>query len=53
MYQSQRPPPVTEERVKKHKTVVEVDDKARGDEGIKQNKRYTSSQKEKGNEVVI
>ena len=31
----------------------EVDDKARGDEGTKQNKRYSSSQKEKGNEVVI
>ena len=43
----------SEEREKKHKTVVEVDDEARGDEGTKQNKRYTSSQKEKGNEVVI
>ncbi|KAL2235432.1 UNVERIFIED_CONTAM: hypothetical protein Sindi_1275400 [Sesamum indicum] len=41
------PPPAPGEREKKHKTVVEVDDKARGDEGTKQNKRYTSSQKEK------
>ena len=47
------PLPVAEERVKKHKTVVVVEDKVRGDEGTKQNKRYTSSQKEKGNEVVI
>ena len=46
------PPPITEERVKKHKTVVVVDDKVKGDEGSKQNKRYTSSQKEKGKEVV-
>ncbi|KAL2224793.1 UNVERIFIED_CONTAM: hypothetical protein Sindi_3034800, partial [Sesamum indicum] len=41
------PPPAPGEREKKHKTVVEVDDKVRGDEGTKQNKRYTSSQKEK------
>ena len=47
------PPPVPEEREKKHKTVVEVDDEARGDEGTKQNKRYISLQKEKGKEVVI
>ncbi|KAL2224550.1 UNVERIFIED_CONTAM: hypothetical protein Sindi_3022700 [Sesamum indicum] len=46
-------PPAPGERERKHKTVVEVDDKVRGDEGTKQNKRYTSSQKEKGNEVVI
>ncbi|KAL2248023.1 UNVERIFIED_CONTAM: hypothetical protein Sindi_2654600 [Sesamum indicum] len=46
------PPPTTEERVKKHKTVVVVDDKVKGDEGSKQNKRYTLSQKEKGKEVV-
>ncbi|KAL2235460.1 UNVERIFIED_CONTAM: hypothetical protein Sindi_1278200 [Sesamum indicum] len=45
-------PPVAEEREKKHKTVVVVEDKVRGDEGTKQNKRYTSSQKEKGKEVV-
>ena len=50
---SQRPPPpVTEEREKKHKTVVKVDDEARGVEGTKQNKHYTSSQKEKGKEVA-
>ncbi|KAL2237652.1 UNVERIFIED_CONTAM: hypothetical protein Sindi_0956900 [Sesamum indicum] len=46
------PPPATEERVKKHKTVVVVEDKVTGDEGTKQNKRYTSSQIEKGKEVV-
>ncbi|KAL2230762.1 UNVERIFIED_CONTAM: hypothetical protein Sindi_1670600, partial [Sesamum indicum] len=46
------PPPVTEERVKKHKTVVVVEDKEKGDEGTKQNKRYNSSQKEKGKEVA-
>ncbi|KAL2230901.1 UNVERIFIED_CONTAM: hypothetical protein Sindi_1684500 [Sesamum indicum] len=32
--------------------MVVVEDKVKGDEGIKQNKRYTSSQKEKGKEVV-
>ncbi|KAL2235674.1 UNVERIFIED_CONTAM: hypothetical protein Sindi_1299600 [Sesamum indicum] len=46
------PLPVTEERVKKHKTVVVVEGKVKGDQGTKQNKRYTSSQKEKGKEVV-
>ncbi|KAL2235675.1 UNVERIFIED_CONTAM: hypothetical protein Sindi_1299700 [Sesamum indicum] len=46
------PPPVTEERVKKHKTMVVVEDKVKGDEGTKQNKRYFSSQKEKGKEVA-
>ncbi|KAL2237503.1 UNVERIFIED_CONTAM: hypothetical protein Sindi_0942000 [Sesamum indicum] len=46
------PPPDTEERVKKHKTVVVVEDKEKGDEGTKQNKRYNSSQKEKGKEVA-
>ncbi|KAL2247912.1 UNVERIFIED_CONTAM: hypothetical protein Sindi_2643500 [Sesamum indicum] len=40
-------PPAPGEREKKHKTVVQVDDKVRGDESTKQNKRYTSSQKEK------
>ncbi|KAL2235418.1 UNVERIFIED_CONTAM: hypothetical protein Sindi_1274000 [Sesamum indicum] len=40
------PPPAPKEREKKHKTVVEVDDEARGDEGTVQNKRYISSQKE-------
>ncbi|KAL2252947.1 UNVERIFIED_CONTAM: hypothetical protein Sindi_0089400 [Sesamum indicum] len=41
------PPPAPGEREKQHKTVIQVDDKVRGDEGTKQNKRYTSSQKEK------
>ncbi|KAL2231084.1 UNVERIFIED_CONTAM: hypothetical protein Sindi_1702800 [Sesamum indicum] len=45
-------PPAPEEREKKHKTVVVVEDKVKGDEGTKQNKCYTSSQKEKGKEVV-
>ncbi|KAL2234687.1 UNVERIFIED_CONTAM: hypothetical protein Sindi_1200900 [Sesamum indicum] len=47
------PPPAPEEREKKHKTVVVAEDKARADEGTKQNKRYISSQKEKGKEVVV
>ncbi|KAL2252814.1 UNVERIFIED_CONTAM: hypothetical protein Sindi_0076100 [Sesamum indicum] len=48
--QKQKKPPV--KVVKKHKTVVVVDDKVKGDEATKQNKRYTSSQKDKGKEVV-
>ncbi|KAL2253044.1 UNVERIFIED_CONTAM: hypothetical protein Sindi_0099100 [Sesamum indicum] len=46
------PPPVIEERVKKHKIVVVVEYQEKGDEGTKQNKRYNSSQKEKGKEVA-